>query len=81
MTRRALISVYDKTGIIEFATVLQNEFGYEILSTGGTERALREAGVKVRAVEDYTGFPEMLDGRVRTLHPMIHGGRLALREN
>lgn len=81
MTRRALISVYDKTGIIEFATVLQNEFGYEILSTGGTERALREAGVKVRAVEDYTGFPEMLDGRVKTLHPMIHGGLLALREN
>jgi phosphoribosylaminoimidazolecarboxamide formyltransferase/IMP cyclohydrolase len=78
---RALISVYDKTGIVEFAKSLQNEFGYEILSTGGTERALREAGLEVKAVEDYTGFPEMLDGRVKTLHPMIHGGLLALREN
>jgi phosphoribosylaminoimidazolecarboxamide formyltransferase/IMP cyclohydrolase len=78
---RALISVYDKTGIVEFASRLQKEFGYEILSTGGTERALREAGLEVKAVEDYTGFPEMLDGRVKTLHPMIHGGLLALREN
>jgi len=79
--KRALISVYDKTGIIEFATALQRDFGYEILSTGGTERKLREAGLEVKAVEDYTGFPEMLDGRVKTLHPMIHGGLLALREN
>lgn len=79
--KRALISVYDKTGIVEFATALQRDFGYEILSTGGTERKLREAGLEVKAVEDYTGFPEMLDGRVKTLHPMIHGGLLALREN
>lgn len=78
---RALISVYDKTGIVEFATALQKDFGYEILSTGGTEKRLREAGLEVKAVEDYTGFPEMLDGRVKTLHPMIHGGLLALREN
>ena len=78
---RALISVYDKTGIVEFAKALQEEFGYEILSTGGTLKALREAGVEANAVEDYTGFPEMLDGRVKTLHPMIHGGLLALHEN
>lgn len=81
MTKRALISVYDKTGIVEFATVLQQEFGYEILSTGGTEKKLREAGLEVTAVEDYTGFPEMLSGRVKTLHPMIHGGLLARRED
>ncbi|MDZ4216827.1 MAG: bifunctional phosphoribosylaminoimidazolecarboxamide formyltransferase/IMP cyclohydrolase, partial [Candidatus Gracilibacteria bacterium] len=67
--------------IVEFATALQNEFDYEILSTGGTEKMLREAGLTVKAVEDYTGFPEMLDGRVKTLHPMIHGGLLGLREN
>lgn len=80
-TRRALISVYDKTGIVEFATTLQQEFDFEILSTGGTEKILKAAGLEVKAVEDYTGFPEMLDGRVKTLHPMIHGGLLALREN
>lgn len=79
--KRALISVYDKTGVVEFATVLQKEFDYEILSTGGTEKMLREAGLEVTAVEDYTGFPEMLSGRVKTLHPKIHGGLLALREN
>lgn len=77
----ALISVYDKTGIVEFATELQKKYDYEILSTGGTMRKLQEAGLKVKAVEDHTGFPEMLDGRVKTLHPMIHGGLLALREN
>ncbi len=81
MQKRALISVYDKTGIVEFATVLQQEFGYEILSTGGTEKKLREAGLEVTAVEDYTGFPEMLSGRVKTLHPIIHGGLLARRED
>ena len=79
--KRALISVFDKSGIVEFATALQQEFGYQILSTGGTERALREAGLEVQAVEDYTGFPEMLSGRVKTLHPMIHGGLLARRED
>lgn len=81
MSKRALISVYDKTGIVEFATVLQQEFGYEILSTGGTESKLREAGLEVKAVEDHTGFPEMLSGRVKTLHPLIHGGLLARRED
>jgi len=80
-SNRALISVYDKTGIVEFATALQQEFDYEILSTGGTEKTLREAGLEIKAVEDYTGFPEMLSGRVKTLHPMIHGGLLALRQN
>lgn len=72
---RALISVSDKTGIIEFAKFLE-EKGIEILSTGGTARALIAAGVKVREVSDYTGFPEILDGRVKTLHPKIHGGLL-----
>lgn len=80
-SKRALISVFDKTGIVEFATALQQEFDYEILSTGGTLRKLKEAGLQVKAVEDYTGFPEMLDGRVKTLHPIIHGGLLGLREN
>ena len=78
--KRALISVSDKTGILEFARGL-SAFGVEILSTGGTAKALRDAGVAVRDVSDYTGFPEMLDGRVKTLHPKIHGGLLALREN
>ncbi len=80
-TKRVLISVSDKTGIVDFAKVLQQEFDYEILSTGGTEKALREAGLSVTPVEKYTGFPEMLDGRVKTLHPFIHGGLLALRDN
>ena len=78
--RRALISVSDKTGIVDFAKGLA-DLGVEILSTGGTKRVLEEAGVPVVAVEDYTGFPEMLDGRVKTLHPKIHGGLLALRDN
>src|SRR3989337_1821674 len=81
MSKRALISVYDKTGIIDFARILQEEFDYEILSTGGTEKVLRDAGLEVKAVEDYTGFPEMLDGRVKTLHPFIHGGLLARRDD
>jgi phosphoribosylaminoimidazolecarboxamide formyltransferase/IMP cyclohydrolase len=78
--RRALISVSDKTGIIEFARALQ-EFKVEIISTGGTAKALRDAGLDVRDISDVTGFPEMMDGRVKTLHPRIHGGLLALREN
>jgi phosphoribosylaminoimidazolecarboxamide formyltransferase/IMP cyclohydrolase len=78
--RRALISVSDKTGIVDFARELQ-AFDVEIISTGGTARALRDAGIKVRDVSQVTGFPEMMDGRVKTLHPKIHGGLLALRDN
>ena len=77
--RRALISVHDKTGVVEFARGLAG-LGVEILSTGGTARLLREAGVAVRDVAEVTGFPEMLDGRVKTLHPKIHGGILARRD-
>ena len=76
--RRALISVSDKTGVVEFATALAAR-GIEILSTGGTCRLLAEAGVAVTEVSDYTGFPEMMDGRVKTLHPKIHGGVLGRR--
>jgi len=76
--RRALISVSDKTGIIEFAKALA-DFGVEILSTGGTATLLREAGAPVMDVSDYTGFPELMDGRVKTLHPKIHGGLLGRR--
>ncbi|WP_299019510.1 bifunctional phosphoribosylaminoimidazolecarboxamide formyltransferase/IMP cyclohydrolase [uncultured Photobacterium sp.] len=76
--RRALISVSDKTGIVEFAQALANR-GVEILSTGGTARLLAEQGIKVTEVSDYTGFPEMMDGRVKTLHPKVHGGILGRR--
>ena len=78
--RRALISVSDKTGIVDFARELQT-FGVEIISTGGTAKALREAGIEVHDVSDVTGFPEMMDGRVKTLHPKIHGALLGLRDN
>ncbi|HLC96788.1 MAG TPA: bifunctional phosphoribosylaminoimidazolecarboxamide formyltransferase/IMP cyclohydrolase [Candidatus Nanoarchaeia archaeon] len=78
--KRALISVYDKTGIVEFAQGL-SKVGVEILSTGGTAKKLKDAGIKVKDVSEYTGFPEMMDGRVKTLHPKIHGGILALRGN
>jgi phosphoribosylaminoimidazolecarboxamide formyltransferase / IMP cyclohydrolase len=77
---RALISVSDKKGIVDFATAL-NKAKVEIISTGGTFRTLEESGVGVKKVEDFTGFPEMLDGRVKTLHPYIHGGILADRSN
>lgn len=77
--KRALISVTDKKGIAEFARDL-SEFGVEILSTGGTAALLRKSGVKVVDVSEYTGFPEMMDGRLKTLHPKIHGGLLAIRE-
>jgi len=77
--RRALVSVHDKTGIVELAQAL-SALGVEILSTGGTAKLLREAGVRVVDVSDATGFPEMLDGRVKTLHPKIHGGILARRD-
>jgi phosphoribosylaminoimidazolecarboxamide formyltransferase/IMP cyclohydrolase len=76
---RALLSVSDKTGLVEFASELSTR-GVEILSTGGTAKALQAAGLKVTAVQDVTGFPEMLDGRVKTLHPVIHGGILARRD-
>lgn len=78
--KRALISVSDKTGIVEFAQTLRR-FDVEIISTGGTATVLREAGIDVRDVSDVTGFPEMMDGRVKTLHPKIHGALLGLRDN
>ncbi len=78
--RRALLSVSDKTGLLELGQKLA-ERGVEILSTGGSAKALREAGVSVRDVSDVTNFPEMMDGRVKTLHPMVHGGLLALRDD
>lgn len=78
--KRALISVSDKTGLIDLAKALDAR-KVELVSTGGTARALRDAGLRVRDVSDLTGFPEMMDGRVKTLHPMVHGGLLALRDN
>lgn len=78
--KRVLISVTDKKGIVEFAQGLKT-FGVEILSTGGTASQLRKSGVSVTDVSDYTGFPEMMDGRLKTLHPKIHGGLLGLRDN
>ncbi len=78
--RRAIVSVSDKTGVVEFARGLAGH-GVEILSTGGTARLLRESGVPVTDVSAYTGFPEILDGRVKTLVPKIHGGILAIRDN
>src|SRR5688500_7430625 len=79
--RRALISVSDKTGLLEFARALHEEFGVALLSTGGTAKFLRDAGLPVTDVADVTGFPEMMDGRLKTLHPKIHGGLLAIRDN
>ncbi|GGH27359.1 IMP cyclohydrolase /phosphoribosylaminoimidazolecarboxamide formyltransferase [Cribrihabitans marinus] len=78
--RRALLSVSDKTGLTDLGRALADR-GVELLSTGGTARALREAGLEVRDVAEVTGFPEMMDGRVKTLHPMVHGGLLALRDD
>ena len=78
--KRALISVSDKGGLTDFAKELSN-LGVEILSTGGTASTLREAGINIEEVSDVTGFPEMLDGRVKTLHPIIHAGILARRDN
>ena len=79
--KRALVSVTDKTGVVEFVKALEDEFGVEVISTGGTARVLAEAGVKVVPIEQYTGFPEMMDGRVKTLHPKVHGGLLARRDD
>ena len=78
--RRVLISVSDKTGIVDFVRDLA-QYNVQILSTGGTARILRDAGLEIMDVSDYTGFPEMMDGRVKTLHPKIHGGLLGLRSN
>jgi phosphoribosylaminoimidazolecarboxamide formyltransferase/IMP cyclohydrolase len=78
--RRALLSVTDKSGLVEFAQALAS-FGVELISTGGTARTLREAGLAVKDISDLTGFPEMLDGRVKTLHPKVHGGLLYIRGN
>ncbi len=78
--RRALISVSDKSGLVEFANALAKS-GAELVSTGGTKRTLADAGLKVADVSDLTGFPEMMDGRVKTLHPKVHGGILAIRDN
>ena len=77
---RALISVSDKTGIVEFAKEL-HALGTDIISTGGTAKALRDAGLPVIGISEVTGFPECLDGRVKTLHPKIHAGLLAMRSN
>jgi phosphoribosylaminoimidazolecarboxamide formyltransferase/IMP cyclohydrolase len=78
--QRALVSVSDKSGLLQVAQVLV-QYGVEILSTGGTAKALREAGIPVVDVSEYTGFPEIQDGRVKTLHPKIHGGLLGIRGN
>src|SRR3954465_6890045 len=78
--RRALLSVSDKTGLAPFAQTLAGA-GVELISTGGTAKALREAGVTVKDISEHTGFPEMLDGRVKTLHPKVHGGLLFIRGN
>jgi len=78
--KRAIISVSNKKGIAEFAKELKS-MGVEILSTGGTAKTLREAGIEVKEISEYTGFPEMLDGRVKTLHPKVHGGLLSRRNN
>jgi phosphoribosylaminoimidazolecarboxamide formyltransferase/IMP cyclohydrolase len=78
--RRALLSVSDKTGVVDLGRALADR-GVELVSTGGTARALRDAGLAVRDVSDLTGFPEMMDGRVKTLHPMVHGGLLAVRDD
>src|SRR5947207_2508767 len=79
--KRALLSVSDKTSLADFAHALHEEFSIELISTGGTARFLREQGLAVKDVSEVTGFPEMMDGRIKTLHPKIHGGILAIRDN
>lgn len=76
----AIFSVTDKTGVVDFARAVSS-YGVKILSTGGTARVLREGGLAVTDISEYTGFPEMMDGRVKTLHPKVHGGLLGLRDN
>src|SRR5690554_8053231 len=78
--KRALISVFDKTGVVEFAEKLTKQ-GFEIISTGGTHKLLEQSGVPVIGISEVTGFPEIMDGRVKTLHPAVHSGLLAVRDN
>ena len=78
--KRALVSVSDKTNLVSFVQNLV-ELGYEIISTGGTKKTLEEAGINVIAIDEVTGFPEILEGRVKTLHPLVHGGLLAKRND
>ena len=78
--KRALVSVSNKEGIVEFCSSLSNDYGIEIISTGGTLKTLLEAGIDAIDISDHTGFPEMMDGRVKTLHPKVHGGILARRD-
>ena len=77
---RALVSVYDKAGVVDFVKTLTG-MNVEIISTGGTRRLLIENGIDAKDVSEYTGYPEMMDGRVKTLHPRVHGGLLAVRDN
>src|SRR5690349_249815 len=78
--RRALLSVSDKAGLVDFARALAH-FGVELVSTGGTARTISDAGIAVRDVSELTGFPEIMDGRVKTLHPAVHGGLLGVRDD
>lgn len=80
VVQRAILSCYDKTGVVEMASVLK-EFGAEIISTSGTLRVLREAGIETTSIEDFTGVPELMGGRVKSLHPKVHAGLLGLRDN
>jgi len=80
MEKLALLSVSDKRGLVEFATALVQQHGYRILSTGGTAKLLAEKGLPVTEVSQHTGFPEIMEGRVKTLHPKIHGGLLCRRD-
>src|SRR5919199_3317811 len=79
--RRALFSVSDKTGLVDFARELHTKYGVELIATGGTKKALADAGLPVKDIRELTGFPEILDGRVKTLHPAIYAGLLAVRSN
>ena len=78
--KRALVSVSNKEGIVEFCSTLSKDFGVEIISTGGTLKALIDSGIQAIEISQYTGFPEIMDGRVKTLHPKVHGGILSRRE-
>src|SRR3954454_1763276 len=78
--RRALLSVSDKTGLVDFVRELVTKYGVELIATGGTKKALADAGLPVKDVSELTGFPEILDGRVKTLHPAIYAGLLAKRD-
>src|SRR6202790_5759834 len=78
--QRAILSVTDKSGLVDFARKLA-AFGVELVSTGGTAKLLRDSGIAVKDISELTGFPEMLDGGVKTLHPKVHGGILAIRDN